>query len=201
MYTKSGGKMKTLIRIILEQLLIFSLLLIAPVLYIVVPIIALAVTSDGDLLGGLAFVYLLFGPLVASFWMVITRMYSRHQRLTADGSPYHSSFKGMFIACGWMIAGLLLSAVFEFLFVWVFHFPKTGDTIGWILWFTAAPFTAFSPVFLGWILRDPWRNWLKNREWDNNMKIMAEIGGECREGSVTWNWRIQHGYTPKPWID
>lgn len=59
--------MKTLIRIILEQLLIFSLLLIAPVLYIVVPIIALAVTSDGDLLGGLAFVYLLFGQACCQF--------------------------------------------------------------------------------------------------------------------------------------
>jgi hypothetical protein len=107
----------------------------------------------------------------------------------------------MFIACGWMIAGLLLSAFFEFLFVWVFHFPKTGDTIGWILWFAAAPFAAFSPVFLGWILRDPWHNWLKNREWDNDMKFMAENGGEFREGSEAWNWAIKHGYTPKPWID
>jgi hypothetical protein len=127
-------------------------LLIAPVLYLTVPFVLVALAPSSDF-GVLALAYLALGPFVASFWLIITRMISRYRRLTADGSPYEASLEGVFVACGWMILGFFGSIAAELIFGFIIGFPRTGNTSGWAAWFAAAPFVTFSPVLLGWMWR------------------------------------------------
>jgi hypothetical protein len=82
-------------------------------------------------------------------------MVSRYRRITADGTPYECRLKGVGIACAWMVIGFVVSAIAEFIFLLLWRVPRSnGD---WLAWFPVAPFVVFSPVILGWVLRNPWR--------------------------------------------
>lgn len=148
------GLLRKVGEVILINIALLGFLLLAPAIYLIFPFVLIATEPNGkhDLL---ATVYILLGPFVASAWMVITRMVSRYRRITADGTPYERSLKGVGIACVWMVIGFVVSAIAEFIFLLVWRVPRSnGD---WLAWFAVAPFVVFSPVILGWVLRNPWR--------------------------------------------
>jgi len=143
--------------VILMNIAILGFLLLAPVIYLTLPFILIVAGPNGKH-NGLAFIYMLLGPFAASAWTIITRMMSRYRRITADGTPYERSLKGVGIACVWMVVGFVVSAAAEFLFLLVWRVPRSGDATEWTLWFAVAPLVTFSPVLLGllgWAWRKP----------------------------------------------
>jgi hypothetical protein len=150
------GILRKVGEVILMNIAVLGFLLLAPVIYLTVPFILIALEPSGKN-NGLAFIYMLLGPFAASAWMVITRMVSRYRRLTADGAPYQRSLKGVGIACIWMVVGFFGSAGAEFFFLLVWRVPRSTDAGDWLAWFAVAPFVTFCPVILGWVLRNRWR--------------------------------------------
>jgi hypothetical protein len=148
------GLLRKIGEVVLMNVAILGFLLFAPAIYLIVPFILIAAEPNGKN-NLLATIYILLGPFAASAWTIITRMVSRYRRITADGTPYERSLKGVCIACAWMVIGFVVSATAEFIFLLVWRVPRsTGD---WLAWFAIAPFVTFSPVILGWVLRNPWR--------------------------------------------
>jgi hypothetical protein len=189
--------LKKLGEIILLHVAAFSFMALAPVLYLTVPFILIAVEPNSGH-NGLAFLCMLLGPFAASFWTIITRMLSRYRRLTADGSPYKRSLEGVLVACGWMVVGFIGSAIAEFLFILVFRVPRGGNALGWVLWFAVAPFATFSPVILGWLLSCPWQKRRAEKAFNQDMNWFIDNGLGFTEGSKKWNWCVAHGYTMVP---
>src|SRR5208337_4258720 len=135
--------------VILMNIAILGFLLLAPVIYLTLPFILIVAGPNGKH-NGLAFIYMLLGPFAASAWTIITRMVSRYRRITADGTPYERSWKGVGIACGWMVVGFIVSVVTECVFLGLWHCPSSGSEADWTLWFAVAPFATFAPVLIGW---------------------------------------------------
>ena len=146
------GPLKKLGEIVLVHVVALGFMALAPLLYLTVPFILIALSPNGNF-GVLALIYMALGPFAASFWMIITRMISRYRRLTADGTPYQRSLEGVVAACGWMVVGFLGSLAAEVLFLYVFRVPRGGNRLGWAWWFAVAPFVTFAPVLLGWLWR------------------------------------------------
>ena len=195
--------LKWVVKQILIQLAILSGLLVAPVIYLTVPFILIALNPNGNW-HVLALIYILFGPFAASAWMIITRMVSRHRRLTADGTPYKRSLEGILVACGWMVVGFIGSAIAEFIFLIAFYaiFGKVSSTGGWLLWFAIAPFATFSPVILGWAwpakAKYPAKVFGAPVRGTDEMAKMADDGKEIVEGTPYWNWYLANGYKMVP---
>jgi hypothetical protein len=96
------GLLKKLGEIVLLHVAALGFMALAPLLYLTVPFILIALNPNVNF-GVLALIYMALGPFAASFWMIITRMISRYRRLTADGTPYERSLEGVVVACGWMV--------------------------------------------------------------------------------------------------
>ena len=141
------GFLNKLVRFVLMQIAAIGFMLIAPLLYLV-PFIFVVLTPHSDVFSTLALGMMLTGPFVSAFWMMMVCMFRRYRRSTTDGSSYECSLEGSLAATGWMLLGFFGTLVAELVFLFVFHVPRDGDTLGWALWFATAPLVIFSPLII-----------------------------------------------------
>jgi hypothetical protein len=130
----------------MRLLAILGLLLFAPAIFLVVPIV-LACGARVNV-GGLAFAYMLLGPFVCGVWTMSLCHARRILRVTG-GNPrlYKKSFARDTAMCfGWLFFGFFGAVASEVLFR--LAYVRHGADI---FWFSAAPIVIFAPTLLALI--------------------------------------------------
>ncbi len=144
------------IRFLFRCVLALVFLLLAPLLYSVLPFVCIAADPNSDF-STLALAYLALGPFASAFWLmmvgVIPDVYKAHK----EGHVFEANhFKGF----GLMFLGFFGSLGAEALFLfYLFPIPRyTENTVTnaaqWRSWFGGMGIAAFFPVILllGWRL-------------------------------------------------
>lgn len=144
------------IRFLFRCLLALVFLLLAPVLYAVVPFVLIAADPNSDF-SILALVYMALGPFASAFWLMMCGVLPDAYRAHMEGQVFEANhFKGF----GLMFVGFFGSLGAEVLFhSYLFPVPRyTENTVAnaanWRSWFTGMGIAAFLPVILllGWRL-------------------------------------------------
>ena len=144
-------------RFIWHSILWILFLTAAPLLYLTIPFLLIAFDPHGYF-SVLAGIYMLLGPLIAAFWMLVSCHWPTVRRARLEGrlSTWREDAGGygrtMPKAFGFMFLGLFGSMIAEIVFCGMFSVPN-GNPWGAALYFATAPFATFAPVILLWLFR------------------------------------------------
>jgi hypothetical protein len=141
-------------RFILRCLLALGFLLLAPLLYSVIPLLCIALDPSSDF-SVLALWFLALGPFASAFWLMMVGILPDVYRAHKEGRIFEANhFKGF----GLMFVGFFGSLGAEALFLfYLFPIPRESSDIAvnaaqWRSWFGGMGIAAFLPVILllGW---------------------------------------------------
>ena len=144
------------IRFLFRCVLALLFLLLAPLLYSVIPFACIALDPNSDF-SILALVYLVLGPFASAFWLMMVGVVPDVYRAHKEGRVFEANHAKGF---GLMFLGFFGSLGAEALFLfYVFPIPRCTENIvanaaQWRSWFAGMAIAAFFPVLslLGWRL-------------------------------------------------
>lgn len=174
------------LRFLWRSLLWLIFLFFAPILYLTVPFVLIALEPHAYF-PVLALVYMALGPFVCAFWMVVcchlptVRKAHREGRLREwrdDAGGYRSTIPKAF---AFMCMGLVGSIFSEVVFCALFRVPSRSPWSA-AMYFAAAPFATFAPVILLWIIR--WMRSRKNQDFIGRMKNDRVLQQQLRAASL-----------------
>jgi len=156
-----GAMWRSLIRMLVLNLILVPFMVLAPAIFVVLPLV-LIVAHPHDNFSGLAQLFVWTGPLSCAFWMLVSchwpsvRQWQRMGRLDSWREDHGGLLCTVTKATVYMFAGLFASFFFEILFLLAFRvvlFELVSGAARYVLWFALFPFSAFAPVILLWLWR------------------------------------------------
>jgi hypothetical protein len=134
-----------LVRFVLQWLAAMGFMLIAPLLYFIPLVFVLLSPPNNDVFPMLAVFQLVTGPFVSAFWTIIVLAIRKTRKLGRVATLGEGTLFGM----GYMLYGFFGTIVAEVIFVVVLSdLIRMHSSLGWTLWFTAAPFAIFAPLII-----------------------------------------------------
>ena len=177
------GIVKGLIGLVVLNIVLVPCMLLAPVGFVALPLIA---AHPHDDLSGLAQLWFWLAPLSCAFWMLVScHLPTVHRarlegRLAnwreAEGGMVHTVGK----ATGYMFAGLFGSFFCELVLLMMFVLLRLRGSL--VLRFALLPLATFAPLILLWLLR--WMRGRKHEDFISRMKNDRALQERLRAASL-----------------
>jgi|ERR1039458_576724 hypothetical protein len=138
--------MDAILRFIWRSILTFLLLLFAPAIFLVVPLLVVHYFPGDDTIGLLKLLLGVFGPFAASFWFLICCEFPKFYAAARDGGYVNGGIGFHLKAIGKMVFAFLMSGALAF-YVGAPRF-NVASAESDSLWFIEMYFAVFSPILL-----------------------------------------------------